>query len=79
MAQLERSGTTTQHWRTPDAMENHSDKSFPTRTLTAFTVGVEKLYEAAEFWGSARDADDIPEGYAVDAVEGGFKIYECDV
>ena len=25
------------------------------------------------------DTDEIPEGYAVDAVEGRFKIYECDV
>ena len=32
MTQLKRSGATTQPWRTPDAMENHSDKSFPTRT-----------------------------------------------
>ena len=29
--------------------------------------------------GGARDADEIPEGCAVDDVEGGFKIYECDV
>ena len=48
-------------------------------TNTAFTVGVEEFKEAEEFWGSARDADEIPEGYAVDAVEGSFKIYECDV
>ncbi len=31
MTQLKRSGATTQPWRTPDAMENHSAKSFRTR------------------------------------------------
>ena len=40
---------------------------------------VEEFWEAAEFWGSARDADEIPKGYAFDAVEGGFNIYERNV
>ena len=35
--------------------------------------------EEEEFWGNARDADEVPEGYAVDTLEGGVKLYECDV
>ena len=32
MAQLTRSGVTRQPWQTSNALENHSDRLFPTRT-----------------------------------------------
>ena len=46
---------------------------------TAFTVRVGEFRRRQSFWGSARNADEVPKGYAVNTVEGGFKVYECDV
>ena len=74
-AKLKRSGETTHlggrriQWRTIQTSHFRHEHSFFCRSK-----GVLEF-----FWGSARDADEIQEGYAVNAVVGGFTIYECDV
>ena len=58
-------------WRTIQTSHFRHEHSFHCRNRGVLGGG--------RVLGSARDADEIPKAYAVDAVEGGFKSYESDV